>query len=520
MTRSIMRPSRRIAATVASATAAVLIGVSLGSATDSANKIASIAPLAAAPASSLADNADTHAAAGANAEQEPTYYRDVRPVLVQNCLRCHNDAGVSWSMNDPEETYARRRRIARAIGERHMPPWLAEDGHQQYVGNPMLADYVVNMVQRWRDSDFPKGDAVPDPVVTASAGHGDNGHGPSHGSFNADLSLDVLPNGSYLPNQTRSDDYRCFVVDWTPKSEAFITGFRAVPGNKKVAHHFVVFAIQPSLADRFRELADAEEGEGYQCFGGAVPDRLGNRANRTEYESRYPQGVRELSRGNFWLAHWAPGMDGHVFPAGTGIRVQPGSVLVVQLHYYTKDAEGERDQGSRLDFMTSPTVTRPAFHLAQTNNDWMNGDQPGSIIVPPGDTASVSLTEDLGDYLGYIANITGVPRDRIDALELHSANLHMHGVGHSGEVTLERDGTEREMLLAIPRWDLGWQRDFTFTKPKVFTRDQIAGTKLRVRCTYFNPKEQPVYGGLGSEEEMCFNFSYIAVRQGDAGPGN
>lgn len=499
-----MSTARTLAAAIASAGAVMLVGVSMADANSA------VQPVTVANA-----NVPAHASAVvyAHAVQEPTYYRDVRPVLVQNCLRCHNDAGVSWSMDDPEKTYERRRRIARAIAERHMPPWLAEDGHQEYVGNPMLADYVVDMVKRWRDADFPKGDVVADPAVAAAPAGADMGHGPSHGRFAADLSLDVLPSSSYLPNQQRSDDYRCFVVDWTPAAESYITGFRATPGNKKVAHHFVVFAIEPKLADRFRELADDEEGAGYQCFGGAVPDRLGNRANRTAYEQKYPNGVRELNRGNFWLAHWAPGMDGHVFPAGTGIRIQPGSVLVVQLHYYTKDAEGERDEGSRLDFMTAPTVAQPAFHLAQTSNDWMNGDRPGSIIVPPGDTASVSLTEDLGDYLGYIASITGVPRDSIDGLELHSANLHMHGIGQSGEVTLERNGAQQEMLLSIPRWDLGWQRDFTFKSPKVFTRDQIAGTKLRVRCTYYNPKEKPVYGGLGSDEEMCFNFSYIAVRK-------
>ena len=143
----------------------------------------------------------------------------------------------------------------------------------------------------------------------------------------------------------------------------------------------------------------------------------------------------------------------------------------------------------------------------------MNGDREGSIRVPAGDSASVSLTEDLGDYIGYIASVTGVPRDRIDGIELHSANLHMHGIGKSAEVTLERAGAERETLLAIPRWDLGWQRDFTFVQPKVFTREQIAGTKLRLRCTYFNPKEKTVFGGLGSDDEMCFNFSYIAVRE-------
>ncbi len=163
--------------------------------------------------------------------------------------------------------------------------------------------------------------------------------------------------------------------------------------------------------------------------------------------------------------------------------------------------------------MTAPTVQRRAFHLAQTNNDWMNGDREGSIRVPAHDSATVSLTEDLGDYLGYIAYVTGVPRDRIDGIELHSANLHMHAVGKSAEVTLERSTGETETLLAIPRWDLGWQRDFTFVQPKRFTREQVAGTKLRLRCTYFNPKDTPVFGGLGSDEEMCFNFSYIAVQE-------
>ncbi len=258
--------------------------------------------------------------------QQPTYYQDVRPVLVENCLRCHDGKGAAWSMADPEATYDRHRRIARAIMERHMPPWLAEGGHQEYVGNPMLEQYILDVVQGWRDGGYAKGTPVPDKAITTTT---TAMYGDGHGAFNVDVSLDVLPDGSYLPNPRSSDDYRCFVVDWTEKNESFITGFRAVPGNRKVAHHFVVYAIAPAMADRFRELDDDEDGAGYQCFGGAVPDRLGDRANRAAYEAKYPDGVRELNRNNFWLAHWAPGMDGHVFPEGTGIRMQPGSVLVV-----------------------------------------------------------------------------------------------------------------------------------------------------------------------------------------------
>jgi hypothetical protein len=37
-----------------------------------------------------------------------------------------------------------------------------------------------------------------------------------------------------------------------------------------------------------------------------------------------------------------------------------------------------------------------------------------------------------------------------------------------------------------------------------------------VECTYENPTDEPIYGGYGSYDEMCFNFSYIAVRSGEA----
>jgi hypothetical protein len=283
-----------------------------------------------------------------------------------------------------------------------------------------------------------------------------------------------------------------------------------------VAHHVVVHAVAPELAARFRELDADEEGPGYQCFGGALPDRLGRRADRQAYEAKYPDGVRELDRGTFWLAHWAPGMDGHTFADGTGIRLEPGSALVVQMHYYAKDAPGERDAGGRLDFKTAATVERPAFHFSQTNSAWLAGERTGSMVVAPGDSATYEVSDPLEDLLPYIARVTGVAQERIGGLELHSVNLHMHAHGHSGEISLRDAMGRRETLLSVPRWDLRWQRDFTFVEPKVFTRRGLRGVTLTTSCTYQNKTEQMVYGGYGSFDEMCFNFSYIAVRPTDA----
>ena len=435
-----------------------------------------------------------------------TYYEDIRPVLVENCVRCHSESGIAWSMEDAEATYERARRISRAIDLRRMPPFLAEPGHQEYVGDISLPEETLAMVRRWAEAGHPKGTERPDPEPIAMAGH--------HSAFEGDVTLEVLPGTSYLPEPSRDDDYRCFLVDWTEDAESYITGFRAVPGNTNVAHHVVVYAVQPEMWERYKELEDGEEGPGYQCFGGALPDRLGNRTVRAEYEERYPDGVRQLNRANFWLAHWAPGMDGHVFPEGTGLRMEPGSGLVVQMHYYSGDAPGERDAETRMDFMTEATVERPAVHLAQTRGEWLGSSRNETMVVPPGEMRTFAYRDRLGDLVNYIGAVTGVDPADITGLELHSANLHMHAFGHSGEITLQHETGELETLLSVPRWDLDWQRDFTFAAPKIFDLEALDDVFLDVRCTYENPTDQTVYGGYGSFDEMCFNFSYIAVVQG------
>lgn len=431
-----------------------------------------------------------------------TYYDDIRPLMQENCLKCHSEDGVAWSMEDAAETYARRRAIGAAILTKKMPPWLAEGGHQGYVADLSLSSTALETVRSWVDAGHPLGEPVSEPAYVRTAS-----------SFQPDVKLDLLV-GPYLPNQTRSDDYRCFLVEWPGQNVGYLTGFRTQPGNLGVAHHAVIYAVNPDMAERYQEFADDEEGPGYQCFGGSLPDRLGSRSAREAYEIRHPGGMDDLRGADFWLAHWAPGMDGYAFPTGTGVRIEPGSLLVVQMHYYSEHAPGESDEGTQLHFTVAEDVERRAFHYPLTENRWIGGERNGSMVVAPGQQATYETSVGLDDLIRYVSHVTQVPSDSITALEIHSANLHMHAFGHSGEITLTDSNGRVETLLSVPRWDLNWQRDFTFTQPKVFERKDLERARLAVRCTFENPTADMVYGGFGSDEEMCFNFSYIAVQKG------
>lgn len=45
--------------------------------------------------------------------------------------------------------------------------------------------------------------------------------------------------------------------------------------------------------------------------------------------------------------------------------------------------------------------------------------------------------------------------------------------------------------------------------------DRLDATQLEVQCEFANPGAEPVYGGYGSKEEMCYNFSLLALAKGE-----
>ena len=48
--------------------------------------------------------------------------------------------------------------IASAVAEERMPPWLAESGHQEYVGDYSLTDDEKALVAAWASAGYPKGE--------------------------------------------------------------------------------------------------------------------------------------------------------------------------------------------------------------------------------------------------------------------------------------------------------------------------------------------------------------------------
>jgi hypothetical protein len=428
----------------------------------------------------VAANATTNAAANAtangatnNGAADPTYtyHQDLKPVVDARCAGCHQPGEIGpFSLTNYDETKAVGDLITSVVTERSMPPFLESSECRDYQHDPSLTADEIEMFQTWVDEGMPEGDpANPGAPIEVSK--------PEMSRVDLELEMPV----GYTPDAF-PDDYRCFVVDWPYSERRFVTGFGVEPGNKEIVHHVIAFLAGPEAAQEAVALDEAEEGPGYTCFGAA--------------------GIDLQSTG--WLGSWAPGGYGKDFPEGTGINIEPGSKVIIQVHYNALNGDVEPDR-TKLQFKVDEQVRQQAIWMPWANPQWLNGNMP----IRAGDADATHRFA--FDPTGVIAN--GNP------VTIHGGGLHMHLLGKSATAKILRsDGTE-DCLIDIPKWDFSWQGGVDFAQPAVIN----PGDRLELECFWDNSMEnQPVIDGQqitpgdrnwgdGTTDEMCLGIFYMTL---------
>ena len=204
-----------------------------------------------------------------------------------------------------------------------------------------------------------------------------------------------------------------------------------------------------------------------------------------------------------WLGVWVPGAVGGDFPVGTGVRVEPGSKIVLQIHY-AANPSGWPDQ-TGIEVSVEPEVDREAWIQPWIGSAWFS---PDGLTIPAGDPAvRVSTALDPVFFIGGSEPLT-----------MHTAGLHMHLLGTQGRLSIERADGGEECLLEIPKWDFSWQGAYALAEPKVLE----LGNRIRIECQWNNTAEnQPIIDGSpttpadtvwgeGTLDEMCLGAFYLS----------
>jgi len=419
----------------------------------------------------------------------PTYYADVKPILDAHCASCHSVDGVApFRLDTPEDAAAVKDLIAWSVQQRTMPPWGAEPGIRDLKHDPSLSDAQIHTLTEWAEGGGRSGTAD-----TEGAPIDLDRGGISH----VDLELQ-LPE-PYTPNPDRLDDYRCFPLEWPHAEDAWITGFIGLPDYDPVVHHMLTFLVPEANAALVHEWDANSDGPGYPCFGSVTP---------------IDQGAPDIQVT--MMGQWAPGMEGLELADGTGIRVAPGTLLVLQMHYTTAVDVLAPDQSTMGLQVTTEPVEDTAYIVPWMDFGWVADGQ--RMAIAAGDAAAHHSFQTT--LTGSVQALSSGSGDLPAGARIHSVLPHMHKIGR--EISLTRilpDGSE-ELFLRIPKYDFNWQREYVFDEAlEVGPEDQI-----RVDCTWDNSAEyraqvgaipaEPIDMGWGdgSFDEMCVALLTLTAR--------
>jgi hypothetical protein len=400
-----------------------------------------------------------HSGAQANSSTQPTFYKDVLPILQEHCQPCHRAGGIAPMAF---ETYEETKRFAGAIRvatqNRTMPPWFAVKGIGKFSNDPSLSDEQIAELAAWMEGNAPAGNPADAPKERKWPGRWT--------MAKRDLVVSMRE-GVAIPADGEVD-YTYEIVPTNFQEGGWVQGSEILPGMPENVHHAVVYVRPPGSP----WLRHAPVGKPFTA------ESLATEADRRD----------AMWTDSDILLVYAPGSTPDNWAEGMAKYVPAGSDLVFQMHYTTNGKAGTDVTQIGLRFTKEPPTKR-VLTLQLTNDHF---------VIPPG----------VPDY--RVEAWGTLPNDAL----LLSFFPHMHLRGKRFEYNIVGKDGRIETLLRV-NYHFHWQMSYRLAEPLALK----AGTKLQAVAWFDNSRGNPhnpdpdvaVRWGEQTSDEMMVGFFDVAV---------
>jgi hypothetical protein len=359
------------------------------------------------------------AAAGQDASRPaaagPTYTKDVAPILFRNCTTCHRPGEIApMSLLTYDDVRPRAKDIRDEVSEGHMPPWHADAPKGTFINERGLTEQEKRTLLQWVANGAPRGDANDLPPAPTYP------DGWAIGT--PDIVLEMSE--SYSVPAEGVIEYEYFYIPTNFTEATWVSAIELRPGNREVVHHALAFYKAPPEPGVKR--APVLQPNRDQMV---LPPRP-REATRPQRRDQVPSRL---------LATYAPGTNPQVLPTGTAIRLEPGGVIELQMHYTAngKAASDRTKVGLVLSKEPSPREVRVSHFFNTT------------FVLPAG-AAETRVDADLTFVSDAI--VWGI-------------FPHTHVRGKKWEYVLELPDGTKKPILSVPKYDFNWQTYYMFKEP-------------------------------------------------------
>lgn len=387
---------------------------------------------------------------------KPTYAEHIAPILNDHCVTCHRPGEVApFSLIGYENAKKWSAMVTQVTHSRLMPPWKAKEGYGEFMDENRLSVEELELIKRWDATGNAMGDKkkIPAPPIFTS----------EWALGKPDLIIQAAK--PYRVSSEGTDEYRNFVIPTNFKEARYVVAMDVKPGNPRVVHHVIAFLDSKGRAAKL-EAQNHDGQEGYVTFGGV---------------GFAPDGA---------LGGWAPGLQARKIPGGNAFRVEPGTSIVLQVHY-NKSGKEETDQ-TRVGLYLAKEPVKQEMHLA-----WMFN----ILLAVPANEADHKV------FFTY-----KVPRD----ITLWSVMPHMHLLGKSMKAWVERPDGKTVPLIHVDQWDFNWQLNYVLKSPIKIP----GGSTVKIESVYDNSDKnprnpsnppKPVFVGEKTTDEMMLLIGAYTV---------
>ena len=183
-----------------------------------------------------------------------------------------------------------------------------------------------------------------------------------------------------------------------------------------------------------------------------------------------------MPAGSEYIYAWAPGTGAVQFDDG-GMRIKAGEQFVLQTHY---------NNGLALDDIKDSSGLRIYYSEPEGKEYGMFAPGPLAFQVDPFSSATIEGSCTVAEEM-----------------ELLACFPHMHEIGSGFEQHIVRKNGDIDQVIALDGWSFEMQ--LFYDTPMTLAE----GDKIITTCEFENPNEKMVLSGLGTSDEMCFNFMYV-----------
>jgi len=366
---------------------------------------------------------------------QPTFARDIAPILQEKCQECHRKGSMApMSLVSYEESRPWAKAIRQRVVTRQMPPWHIDPtvGVKKFKNDMSLTQAQIDTIARWVDNGAPMGDAkdMPPPKQW-----------PAEDEWKAAKELGqpdlIIKSEPYTMAAHHQD------VWWRPTSDITITEPRWVkavemrPGSlagRRITHHAVAYLAQDD------------------------PDAI------------IPGTTADL-RGRAMLMEWAIGKGYDLYRPNTGKLLLPGSKISWDVHIH---AVGEQIRDHvELGIWLYPKGQEPKYRTYLTPFQAVKGLDRSRLV----DIAPNSVVES--------QNFTVLPRPAI--LENFQPHMHLRGKAMEVEAILPDGSTQ--VISYVGKFNFNWMTNYIYDDDAAPYLPK--GTIIKVTAWYDNTRANP-----------------------------